>query len=136
MYVYLLLLQPQENLSVTPQFLQSIVVALVGGEKMYNDIAIVHDHPAIAGKPLLSSLFFVFFSDVVNDGIRKRIDHAVTGAGTDNEIVGKRDNAFQVNQDDVFALFVFKGVYNFACKFKCVQVSPRGLDNGAENNFV
>jgi hypothetical protein len=103
---------------------------------MHNDIAIIHDHPAIAGDPLLLPLFIMFGSNVVNGGIGKRVDHAVTGAGADNEIVGKRDNAFQVNQDDIFTLFVFKGVYNFSRKFKCVQVSPHDLDNGAENNFV
>ena len=103
---------------------------------MYNDITIVHDHPAITGKALLLSLFTVFGLDVFNGGIGKRIDHTVTGAGTDNEIVCKRDNFFQVNQNYIFTLFVFKGVYNFTSKFECVQVSPLGLDNGAENNFV
>jgi hypothetical protein len=130
------LLQPQQNLSVLPQFFKVIVTALVGGKKVHNDIAIIHDHPAVAGKPLLPSLFIMFGPDVINSGIRQRIDHTVTGTGADNKIISKRDDAFQVNQDDIFALFVFKGIYNFACKFKCVQVSPHGLDNGAENNFV
>jgi hypothetical protein len=103
---------------------------------MHNNIAIIHDHPTIAGKPLFPSLFIMFGSNVIYSDISKRVDHAVAGAGTDNEIICKRDNAFQVDQDYIFALFVFKGVYNFAGKFKCVQVSPHGLDNGAENNFV
>ena len=91
---------------------------------MHNNITIVHDHPAIAGKPLLLSLFPMLGPNVVDGGVGKRGDHAVTGAGTDNKIVGKRDNAFQVDQDDIFTLFVFKGVYDFSCKFKCIQVSP------------
>jgi hypothetical protein len=78
----------------------------------------------------------MFGFHVINNGISQRIDHAVTGAGADNKVVGKRDNAFQINQDNVFTLFVFKGAYNFTSKFKCVQGSPHGLDNGAENNFV
>jgi hypothetical protein len=85
---------------------------------------------------LLLSLFIMLGFHVVNNGIGKRVDHTVAGAGADNKIVGKRDNAFQVNQDDIFTFFVFKGVYNFTSKFKCVQVSPHGFDNGAENNFV
>jgi len=56
---------------------------------MYNDITIVHDHPAITGKALLLSLFTMFGLDVFNDGIGKRIDHTVTGASADNEIVCK-----------------------------------------------
>jgi hypothetical protein len=34
---------------------------------------------------------------IVNSGVCKRIDHAVTGAVADNEIVRKRDDFFQVN---------------------------------------
>jgi|GEM_PF-4223368 len=103
---------------------------------MHDSITIVHDHPAVTGEALLLSLFIMFGSNVVNNGIGKRIDHAVTGASTNNEIVCKCDDAFQVNQDYIFALFVFKGVYKFTSKFECVQISPHGLDNSAENNFV
>jgi hypothetical protein len=103
---------------------------------MHDNIAIIHDHPAVAGKSLLFSLFIMFGLDVFNGSVGKGIDHAVTGAGADDKVIGKGNNILQVHQDDVFTLFVFKGVYNFAGKFKCVQVSPHGLDNGAENNFV
>jgi hypothetical protein len=103
---------------------------------VYDSIAIIHDHPAVTGEALLLSLFLMLGFHIVNNGVSQRIDHAVTGTGADNKIVGKRDNAFQVNQDNIFALFVFKGIYNFAGKFKCVQFSPHGLDNVAENNLV
>jgi hypothetical protein len=103
---------------------------------MHDNIAIVHNHPAIASQTLLLSFFSVFGAHVVNGCISKCVEHTVAGPGADNKIVCKRDDAFQVNQDDIFALFVFKGVYNFTGKFKCVQVSPHGLDNDAENNFV
>ena len=103
---------------------------------MHNNIAIVHDHPAVTGEALLLSLFIMLGFHVVNSSIGKRVDHAVTGAVADNEIVCKRDDFFQVYQNYIFTLFIFKGVYNFTSKFKCVQVSPHGLDNGAENNFV
>ena len=83
------LLQSQQDFSVPPQFLQIIEVALVGREKVDNNIAIIHDHPAIAGKPLLLSLPTVFGADVFNGGIGQRIDHAIAGSGTNNEIVGK-----------------------------------------------
>jgi len=91
---------------------------------MNNDIAIIHDHPAIAGEALLLSLFIVLGFHVVNGSIGKRVDHTVTSAVADNEIVCKRDNFFQVYQDYIFALFIFKGINNFTSKFKCVQVSP------------
>ena len=103
---------------------------------MHNDIAIIHDHPAITGKTLLLSLFMMFGLDIFNSSIGKRIDHAVAGARTDNKIVCERNDFLQVQQNYIFALFVFKGIYNFTSKFECVQFSPHGLDNGTENNFV
>jgi hypothetical protein len=85
---------------------------------------------------LLLSLFIMLGFHVVNCSIGKCIDHTVTGTVADNEIVCKRDDFLQVYQYYIFALLVFKGVYNFTSKFKCVQISPHGLDNGAENNLV
>jgi len=103
---------------------------------MNNNIAVIHDYPAVAGDALLLALLFMFGANVFDGGVGKRIDHAVTGAGANNEIVSKGYDFFQVYQDNIFPFFVFKGVYNFACKFQCVQISPHGLDSGAENNFV
>jgi hypothetical protein len=103
---------------------------------MNNNITIINDHPAVTGEALLLSLFIMLGFHVVNGSIGKRVNHAVTGAVADNEIVGERDDFLQVYQNYIFAFFIFKGIYNFTGKFKCVQVSPHGLDNGAENNFV
>ena len=84
---------------------------------MHNDIAVVYNHPAVTGEALLLSLFIMLGFHVVNSSIGKGVDHAVTGASTNNKIVSKRDNIFQVYQDDIFALSIFKGVYDFTCKF-------------------
>ncbi len=103
---------------------------------MNNHVAIIHDDPAIAGEALLLSFFLVFDANVVNCGIGERVYHAVAGAGTNNKIVSKRNDVFQVYQDNIFPFFVFQGIYDFTSKFQCVQISPLVLDNGAENNFV
>jgi hypothetical protein len=103
---------------------------------MNNNISVIQDHPAITGEALLLSLFIMLGFHVVNHSVCKRVDHAVTGAVADNEIVCKRDDFSQIYQNNIFAFFVFKRVYNFTSKFECVQFSPHGLDNGAENNFV
>ncbi len=84
---------------------------------MEDDVAKIHDHPAVAGKALLFAFFLVFGANVFNDGLCKRVYHAVAGAGTNDEIIGKRNDVFQVNKDDVFSLFVFKRVYDFTSKF-------------------
>ncbi len=56
---------------------------------MKNDIAKVHDHPAVAGKALLFAFFLMFGADIFNCGFCEGVDHAVAGAGADNEIIGK-----------------------------------------------
>lgn len=84
---------------------------------MHNYIAIIYDDPAIAGEALLFPLFLMFGANIFDGGFGERVNHAVTGAGTDDEIVSKRDDALQVYQDNLFAFFVFKGVYDFTSKF-------------------
>ena len=56
---------------------------------MQDHVAIIHDHPAVAGKALLLSFFCVFDANVFDGGVGERVYHAVTGAGADNKIVGK-----------------------------------------------
>ena len=84
---------------------------------MEDDITKIHDDPAIAREPLLFAFFCMFGADVFYDRFCERVDHTVAGAGTDNEIIGKWNDVFQVNKDDVFPFFIFKGVYDFTSKF-------------------
>jgi hypothetical protein len=84
---------------------------------MDNDIAIVHDDPAVTGVALFFAFLLVLLADVIDGGVGKRVEHAVTGAGADNEIVGKRNDLFQVDQDDILPFGIFQRVYDFAGKF-------------------
>jgi hypothetical protein len=91
---------------------------------MDDHIAEIHHEPAVAGESFLLTFFFVFFAHVFKDTIGQRIQHAVTGARAKHEIIGKRDDVFQIDQDDIFTLFIFKRIDNFTGKFKCFQNSP------------
>lgn len=122
-----MLLQPQQNLAVFPQVFDLVEIALVGREEMHDHVPEIHHHPAVAGKSLLFALLLIFLADVVHGGAGERVQHAVAGAGADDEIVGERNDVFQVQQDDVFPFFIFKGVYDFTSEFKCVQMSPHGF---------
>lgn len=79
---------------------------------MHNYIAVIHDDPAFAR----FALFFAFFAVLRTDGIQRafgqRIQHAVTGAVTDDKIIGKGRDFFDVEQKDVFAFFIFERVDN------------------------
>ncbi len=102
---------------------------------MQDHIAKVSDHPAIAGQPLLFTLLLMFDTDVIEHSVGERIDHAVAGAGTNDKIIGKGNNFLNVDQDNIFALFIFQGIDDFASKFQCVQGSPHDL-KFTENSFV
>lgn len=91
---------------------------------MDNNIAKVHNDPAVAGVALFFAFLFVLLADVIDGGVGECVEHAVAGAGADNEVVGKGNDFFQVEQDDILAFCVFQGVYDFAGKFQGVQMSP------------
>jgi hypothetical protein len=98
-------------------------------------IAKVGDHPAITGQTLFFALLLMFNTDVINHGVGQRIDHAVAGASADDKIIGKGNNFLNIDQYNIFTLFIFQGVNNFASKFQCVQGSPHFL-KFTENSFV
>lgn len=84
---------------------------------MDNDIAIVHNDPAVTGIALFFAFFLVLLPNVIDGRVGERVEHAVAGAGADDKIVGKRNDLFQVDQDDIFPFGIFQGVYDFAGKF-------------------
>jgi hypothetical protein len=98
-------------------------------------IAKVSDHPAISCQALLFALLLEFDTNVIQYGIREGIDHAIAGAGADDEIISKGNNFLNIDQDNIFPLFIFQGVDDFTSKFQCVQGSPHSL-KFAENSFV
>ena len=91
---------------------------------MQYHVAVIHHHPAVAGIAGFASLLAVVFADAFHHAVCQRIQHAVAGAGADDEVIGKLDDLLQVEQYDVLAFFIFQSVDDGAGKFECVQVSP------------
>ena len=75
---------------------------------MYDHVAIIYNDPAVTGEALLFPFFLMPGANVFDGRFGERVDHAVTGAGADYKIVSKRDDVFQIYQDDILAFFVFK----------------------------
>lgn len=75
---------------------------------MHDDIAKIEQYPSIAGVAFYLSFFLVLLADVFLRGFGKRIQHTVAGAGADNEVICKRYNFFYINQDNIFAFFIFE----------------------------
>lgn len=105
------------------------MLALVGRKEMHNHVAVIEQEPAIPGLSLHAAFFLVIFLCRFQHGFGKRVQHAVAGAVADDEIIGKRCDVLDVEQQDVFALFVLKGVDDFMREFECVQWSPLKVCN-------
>lgn len=84
---------------------------------MEHYIAEIGDHPTITRKALFFAFFLVFDTNILKYRIGEGVDHAVAGAGTDDEIISKRNNFLDIDQDNIFPLFVFQGVDDFTSKF-------------------
>lgn len=83
---------------------------------MDDHVAKIHYNPAITRITLFLSFSFVFLTNVVNGAVGKRVKHAVTGTGANDEVIGKGCYFFYIHQDDVFALLVFQGVNDVTSK--------------------
>ncbi len=94
---------------------------------MDNHIAVIHHDPTLAGV----ALFFAFFAMRCAHGfqrrIRQRVQHAVAGAGTQDEVIGKGCNFLNIKQKNIFAFFVLQRIDNGMGQVECVQISPHCL---------
>lgn len=61
---------------------------------MHDYVAIIDDHPAVTGYALSLPFLFMVGINAFNRGVGQRIEHAVTGAGAQDEIVGKGYDVF------------------------------------------
>ena len=87
-------------------------------------IAVIHDHPALASLALLAAFLAVLCADGIERALSQRVQHTVTRAATEHEIIGKGSHVFYVEQENVFAFFIFQRINNGMSQFECVQKSP------------
>lgn len=95
---------------------------------MDDHIPVINHDPAIPGLALLFAFFEMVAAHGLQRGVGECIQHAITGAGAQDEIIGKRCDVFDVKQKDVLALFVFERGHNGAGQIDCVQNFTSELD--------
>ncbi len=61
---------------------------------MHDHVAVIDNDPAVAREALPLALFFMTGANILQGGIGERVDHTVTRAAADDEVVGKRHNIF------------------------------------------
>ena len=94
---------------------------------MHNYVTIIEHEPAFLSLPFDPSFFLMFLFGCFQHTFGKRVEHTVAGAVANDEIICKRRDVFDVEKQDVFALFVLQGSDNYMCKFECVQISPHDV---------
>lgn len=118
------LLHPQKYLPLVPQFFQFVVLAQIGIKNVDDDISIIDYDPAAIRCTFNSSLFIVFHAGLLHHSICKGIQHTVAGGSTDNEVICKGGDLFDIQQEDIFSFLFFKGINDRVCKFQGIQSSP------------
>ncbi len=91
---------------------------------MHDHITVVEHKPAFLGLPFHAALFLVILFCGFEHRLGERVEHTVAGAVADDKIIGKGSDVFDVENQDVFTLFVLQGGDDFMGKFECVQRSP------------
>lgn len=79
---------------------------------MDDHVAKVHHQPAIVGFALDAAVLFVLAFDRLQHRLGERVQHAVTRPCADDEIIGKGRDLLDIDQQNVFTLFVFQGIHN------------------------
>lgn len=107
-----------------PQPFQIVEEALLLQEQVDDHIAVIHQHPATVGGPFdRERQLGITFLDGLAHIVRQRFQLAVTVAVTDDEEVGDDRVRAQIEQDDLFRLFVLDDIYDIASQFQSVQRS-------------
>lgn len=88
---------------------------------MDDHVAEVHHQPAVLGFAFDAAFSLLFAFERLHYRFGERVQHAVAGAGAKHEVVGEGGDILEVDQEDVFAFFVFKRGYDGTGKVECVQ---------------
>ena len=91
---------------------------------MDNDITIIEQQPAFLGLTFHPSFFLIFDFRRLQYTFGQGVEHPVAGAIANDEVICKRRDVFDVEKQDVFALFILQGGDDFMREFECVQISP------------
>jgi hypothetical protein len=98
-------LEVQQGFALIPEVFQTVIIPLVGGEEVDDYVAKISYQPAITGLAFNLAILVKFVFDLLNNSLHQAVQHAVAGAGTNNEVVGKRCDIMDVQKEDVFSLF-------------------------------
>ena len=88
---------------------------------MHDHCAKIHYHPPGGWLAFAAAFHLVRFTDFFQHAVGQRIQHAIAGAGADDEIVSKIHYFLQIYQNDLLALFFFQGIDDCVSQVKRFQ---------------
>jgi len=91
-----LLLQAQQHFPFFPKLLEPVEIPGLGGKQMYDHCAEIHYHPTGGWLAFAAAFDLVRFAELIAHALGQRIQHTVTGAGTDDKVVGKIYHFLQI----------------------------------------
>jgi hypothetical protein len=117
-------LHSKQDFAVAPQLFEVVIVSLVRRKEMHDHVAEVHHQPAFLRPALHAPFFLEIRFGCFEYALGKRVQHAITGAVAQDEIIGERGDFLDVEEQDVLGFFIFQGFDDLMGKFESFQVSP------------
>ena len=95
-------------MGAAPHAFQIVVIAFIFLEEMDNCVAVIHQHPtAVRCAFNRGRKFAVFLFDLFTDIVSQRAQLAVAVTGANDKIIRDDCIGTQVEQNDIFGLFIF-----------------------------
>ncbi len=84
---------------------------------MHNHVTTVHQDPTVVGLAFQARGLAKFGFDFLSHCILQRLQHAVTGAGANDEKIGENGLFPDIQEQDIFPFAIFQNIDNAAREF-------------------
>ena len=104
-------LNPQDDFSLSPEFLEPVAFALLGREEVDDHFAEIYQYPAARRVALHARGFAAVL--LVPDFVQRfsqRIQLALAGPRADDEVIGENRMPLYIEEDDAFRFLIFERV--------------------------
>ncbi len=104
-----------------PQIFKAVIIPLIRGEDVQNNIPKIHEHPPVFGQALQPAFVMVAGLNIVPHSISQCVYSPAGISGANYEIICKSSQIPNIHQDDIFPLFIFQNIDDIASECKCIQ---------------
>lgn len=84
-----LLLQPDQDLPLRPEFFKPVIIAAIRREQVQDNIPKIDQQPTILGCAFYASFKLILLTHTLDSRICQSAKHPITGTGADHKIIRK-----------------------------------------------